>query len=293
MKTSYSLASLSYRFFGKMADNFAERFSLYNDTIYIKSGIPLYFNAYIAQSIFISVITFILIILILLPINLRFYNVTIAIISSILFGIAGSGIAIISMVTYPIHKVTSEARIINSKLLDTIIFMASLAQADSNVDHIMNTIAETIEIKQFKRIFYQYIKCRNMLGMDSVTALKEARKMSPSQTLASILDGLSSIALTSGNLKDFLVSESYRLLEDKRNRLKKLIGNLSLLSEAYISLMVVMPTILIIILSFISILGGSIGGLPSEILIGLLIFVFVPFSSLGLMIIIDMFLSEV
>ncbi len=291
MKIEDIILSLSYNSFKKLSDNLASRFSKYNETIYIKSGIPVYFNAYIATAIFLSIITFVIVTFV--SFLMTKYVAMGAFFISILFGIIMSGFVMLLMFVYPYHRLVSDSRIINSKLLDTVIFMTAIAQADPNIDHIMNTMAETIEIKPLKRLFLQFMRNKNMLGMDSVTALREIRKVSPSTTFALLLDGLANVITTSGNIKDYLVSESYRLLGEKRDRLKRLINTLSLLSETYVSLMVVLPVILIIILAFMSILGGTVAGLPPSILIGILTFIFIPFSSMALIIIIDMILSEV
>lgn len=292
MKVENILLSFSYKSFRKLADDLASRLVKYNDTIYIKSGIPIYFNAYIATTIFLAILTFITVTTISFFISLR-YTIINALLFSVLLGIITSGFVIVIMLVYPFHRLTSDSRVINSKLLDVVIFMTAIAQADPNIDHIMNVMAESIEVKPFKRIFLQFMRNKNMLGMDSITALKEIRKTSPSIMLALLLDGLANVALTSGNIKDYLISESRRLLGEKRDRLKRLTNTLSFLSETYISLMVVLPVILIIILAFMSILGGTVAGLPPSLLIGLLTFVFIPFSSISLIIIIDTILSEV
>lgn len=292
MRVEDVLLSLSYSSFRKLADSLASRFSTYNDMIYIKSGIPIYFNVYIATTIFLTILTFIVVTTISFLISLR-YTIINALLFSVLLGIITSGLVIVIMLVYPFHRLTSDSRVINSKLLDIVIFMTAIAQADPNIDHIMNVMAESIEIKPFKRMFIQFIRNKNMLGMDSITALREIRKISPSTTFALLLDGLANVALTSGNIKDYLISESHRLLGEKRDRLKRLTSTLSFLSETYISLMVVLPVILIIILAFMSILGGTVAGLPPSLLIGLLTFVFIPFSSIALIIIIDTILSEV
>ncbi len=102
-----------------------------------------------------------------------------------------------------------------------------------------------------------------LFGMNVRTALKDIAEMSPSKVLTKQLESISTAIATSGDLKNLLVYEVDRQLQVKREKLKAKVNTLVYIGELYVALMVVTPTLFILVIAILSVMGGmALGGNP-------------------------------
>jgi flagellar protein FlaJ len=292
VKTKHNLAYFSYKLMKNITDPLSEKLKYYEKLAYSKSGIPLYFNVYISQMLFIALIVFIITFTISLPIHFILYKYY-AIPLSLTLASTAFGTTIAITYYYPIYKMNSDSRAINSKFLETATLMTAITASGVSIDKTIETITKITTTKPLYTLFLRFLRNRFMLGMDTISALKEIRDTTPSIRFSLFLDGLASVALTSGDIHSYLLSETTRLLEEKRDRLKRFTSSLGIIGELYVSLMIVFPSILIIMLSLMLMLGGTIAGIPPLLLITILLFIIIPLGAIAIIIIADTMLSEV
>ncbi|MGC9069250.1 MAG: type II secretion system F family protein [Thermoprotei archaeon] len=292
MKMKNNLAYFSYNLMRNIADPLSERLKYYEKLVYSKSGIPIYFKVYVSEMLFISITVFITTFIISLPIHFIIYKYY-AIPLSLILASTALGITIAIMYYYPIYKMNSDSRTINSKFLETSTLMTAITASGTTIDKTIETATRITTIKPLRTLFLRFLRNRFILGMDTVSALKEIRDAAPSIRFSLFLDGLSSVTLTSSDIHSYLLNETIRLLEEKRDRLKRLTSSLGIIGELYVSLMVVFPSILIIMLSLILMLGGTIAGIPPLLLITILLFIAIPLGAIAIITITDSMLSEV
>lgn len=287
-------ASLSYGLMGRIAIKLKPLFIVYY-SVYLKSGLELYFPAYISVMLFSSFLTFIttMIISFYLHYFVLSYTLLTSGILSFILSIATSGLVLGLFYAYPIYAGHSVARKIERGLPETLNFMASIASAGLTAEEILERAAEFESDPSIKKILTLIVREIQLMGKDVVTAIKEAIDRCPSLTMSALLEGLLNVILTSGDLASFLHAETMRFLQLKRERLKKVVGSIALAAEGYIALVVVFPTILIIMLSIMGVIGGSIFGVPPAVLTPLFIFILTPMLAIGILIMIDSILSGV
>ena len=101
-----------------------------------------------------------------------------------------------------------------------------------------------------------------------------------------MIDSISVAHKTTGSIHDLVMFESSRLLQEKRDKLRKTIGTLAVMAELYITLVVVGPIIFIVMMAIFGILPA--GGLPQPIsIINLIVFIGIPVLSVMFVLLLD------
>ena len=131
------------------------------------------------------------------------------------------------------------------------------------------------------------------LGQDVVESLDEVAKFSPSTEFAKLLQGFIATMRTGGSQPSYLSTMAQEYTASRRRLLGKLIEQLKLAGEIYVSVLVALPIIFITMFTIMGFLGGTvIGGLSSEQLIPILIYVFIPFMAAGIIVYIDAIMAS-
>ena len=115
-------------------------------------------------------------------------------------------------------------------------------------------------------------------GFDVHTALERAVDRSPSKNFKDLLWGILSTSTSGGDVTSYLREKSKGLMEDYRRKLMEFSKKMMMLSEIYLTA-IILGTIFFVILS--AIFSGIGGGVNSIILMQtLLIFIFLPLMSM-------------
>ena len=106
-----------------------------------------------------------------------------------------------------------------------------------------------------------------------------------------MLDSMSIASKTTGSIHDLVMFESARLLQEKRDKLRKTIGSLAVMAELYITIVVVGPIIFIVMMAIFGLLPS--GGLPDPIsIINLIVFIGIPVLSVMFILLLDSVVSK-
>lgn len=123
-----------------------------------------------------------------------------------------------------------------------------------------------------------------ILGSDLVTALKDASNRKISPLFSTVLEGLITTIHSGANLSTYLEAESKSFMVLRAGTIKSYISALIMISEVYLSTLVVFPLILIIMLVVMtSIGGGNLGGTNPETIIPVLVYLMIPAAGLMVM----------
>jgi len=128
----------------------------------------------------------------------------------------------------------------------------------------------------------------NLFGLDVISALQKTSKRTPSERFREMLEGFISTIHSGGNLAAYLREKSRQYMRLKRISLRKFSDTLDILSEFYVSLLIVGPLLLVIMLAVMAMLpGGSLGMLGPELLLSMLTYFGIPVGSIVFLIILD------
>lgn len=194
---------------------------------------------------------------------------------------------------YPVYRRYSRGVSIESRLPYTIAYFSALAASGMGLEGIVERVAEVEEVRATRRELELLLTELRLLGVDVLTALERRARMSPSVVLSIFFAGLRDAYITAGNLFEYSSFMARRLLEIKRYELRRVVNTVSMLAEVYVTLMVAAPLMFVVMLAVIAMLGGSVGGLPPQLLIALLLVVGTPASAAAVLVALDGILSRV
>ena len=131
-----------------------------------------------------------------------------------------------------------------------------------------------------------------VLGEDIITALEAERVRSPSKTFGEILEGFVATIRSGGSLVGFLQDSTRVVMDLRRVAAKQLVESLATFAEVYVTLMVVFPLMVIVMFSVMSIIGGGLGGFSTTGMMSIVTYLVIPFSGIGVIVLLDTMLVE-
>lgn len=131
-----------------------------------------------------------------------------------------------------------------------------------------------------------------VLGQDIITALEAERIRSPSKTFAEILEGFVATIRSGGSLTGYLQDATRVVMDLRRVAAKQLVEGLATFAEVYVTLMVVFPLLVIVMFAVMSIIGSGLGGFSTTAMMTLVTYLIIPFSGIGVIVLLDTMLVE-
>jgi flagellar protein FlaJ len=177
---------------------------------------------------------------------------------------------------YPYYRINESKTRLEDGLIYFLSYMTVLSASGMPIERILERITDVEDNPPLVHLTKKFIMNIKLFGMDVRTALKDIASMSPSKTFTKQIDAIRTTIATSGDLKTLLQYEVDRQLQVKREKLKAKINALVYIGEIYVALMVVTPTLFILIISILSILGASALGGSAVTQLSLIVFLGIP-----------------
>ncbi|RLE75227.1 MAG: hypothetical protein DRJ56_06085 [Thermoprotei archaeon] len=208
-------------------------------------------------------------------------------------GAAVASTVLLALVYYPYYVAKSRGEAIRSSLIYTLSYMTAIAAAGVIPERIFERVAEIDPSREVRREALRILRDVKMLGYDTIAALKNRIDTAPSPALQEFYSGLRNVIVMGGDLREYLSFYLRRLFKERSEELARLTSALATVSEIYITLLVAGPIITIVMLSIMDIVGGRVFDLPPTLLMLMFLSLFIPFSALVILIIVDMIMSRV
>lgn len=291
---SFSPLTIGYAFLR----DFPARIFPWSDSISLsmrKAGMRMSHIVYISSMFFwtitIALITSIItasLFMIIFPLLRIVFPPIYSLLIPLLVAVSVGGLSITSFFFYPKYVANNKGSEIDRNIVYTSNYMSIMARAGATVEQIFGSLATYGEIYGVKHIARNVIRDIELLGKDVVSALDDVSKFSPSREFADLIQGFIATMRTGGSLGPYLSVMADELIESRRRTLAKIIDQLNLAGEIYVTALVALPIIMITMFTIMGLLGGEImGGLTSTQLMPLLIYVFIPFMGVGVILYID------
>jgi len=277
---------IGYRFIG---DRLGFILPFFEDlhTSLIKSGLKITFEVYVSNIVFFTLVTFAASFTLTMTLG-YIIGVTpfLLILLSTAIGLLGGALIFIALYTYPSIRASSRSREIEEELPYIISHMTVLTTAGVTPDKIFHYLAE-VEDTPITDIARTTVRDIEYLGYDLVTALEQTKERSPSRGFKEFLEGFIATVRTGGDLKSYLLSYGKTLLGSKEIAAKEFGDTLSTMAEAYVTLLVVLPLLMIIMFSVMSIVSGSLAGIRIDVLMTLITYILIPLLGIMMLIMLD------
>ena len=283
------LTVVSYRLFGKAASRFT-----FLKQVYERSGISRVYESYVALMFFSSVVTFVTAIVIGALVHSFLFNLAVTqFVAAVLVpSIVASIIVIAMFVAYPPYHGKQNRAEIDSNLVYTAGYMGILSAGGISVERIFDQVVQVERHPAIRDLAKRLITDMKVFGLDVVSSLNDVIKHSPSEVFSKLLVGIINTLKTSGDLKGILAFETERLLNMKREQLKKTLDALLGLGEIYIAGVVMGPVTFIIMITVLSVMGNVAFGISPIMQLNLLVFLGIPMICLIFIVILNSALPQ-
>lgn len=261
--------------------------------VYMSSGLSQYITDYIDQTIRLTIMSFVMFfsvsLILLVLIRAPILNI---ILIPFATGLIISAITGFILISYPYYKRGEAKGKIEDGLIYFLSYMAVLSASGMSIERILEKISDVEDNQPLVNICKKFLMDVKLYGMDVRMALKDISVLSPSKILGKQLEGIRTTIATSGDLKTLLQYEVSRQLQAKKEKLKSKLNTLVYIGELYVALMVITPTIFILIIAILSVLGGNALGGSAVLQLNLIVFVGVPIMGAVFTVILDQTLGR-
>lgn len=277
-----------FRFSKKIRDNLIRSHIKINHVVYISS--MFFWSIIVAISTFpISLILFEFLAPILGISSPTIFSVIYSLLVSTLVG----GVTFLTFFYYPIHIASSIKGQIEKNMVYTANYMTILSNAGATTEE---TFASLVRVGKFfgvKESAKAIMKSIEFLGDDTIMAINEESKRTPSKDYGAFLQGYIASMQTGGNRESYLAAMAEKFMDSRKRTLSRLIEQLDMAGELFVAGLVAFPIIMITLLSVMGFFGGDVmGGLSAPQLMSLMTYIVIPFVAIGLLIFIDALMSS-
>ncbi len=258
--TISKIDTFAYKLLGeKLARKSADYIDLQQNLIHARMGIP--FDAYLSRVYLVSIMAAI-------PLSIVVYFLLAPSLSAV-FGIAALALLPLLMVllgfivynlllAYPGIVANLRGRNIEIGLPHAVALMHALSRGNSDIISFFNIIGKN------KKLYGEVSDEANgilldvkMFNRDVESALKDAGTRSPSESFRNLVESLSTVVTTGGDLVAFFLSKSEQYRLKALNENKAFMEMLGLLSEVYVTGFAAGPLFIITLLVVLGIVGGE------------------------------------
>jgi len=275
------IKNMSFKFFGRTLEPYVKYFEGLKPDLQ-KANLSLSLTEYV----YIMIFTLLLVFVAEFPL--------IVVITSLIFGIAplafvfSTTITIFIMLgvffifyTYPSYTSNSRRKKIDSALPFVATYMSTVASSGAPPQTMFKVLARFKEYGEISREAEKINRDVEAFGMDIVSAMRKTASRTPSPDFKELLWGMDTVISSGGNLGDYLHEKSRLFMQENRRKLEQFSQTLSMLIEIYLTIILVGSIFFIIMTALMSMFGGGESSLFISFLQFLVIFIIMPFVSVG------------
>jgi len=183
--------------------------------------------------------------------------------------------------TYPSMSAGKRKKNIDEALSFATTYMATIATSGAPPVTMFKVLAEFEDYGEISYEMGKIYRDVEAFGMELVAAIRKTASRTPSEELKELLWGLDTILTSGGNVGDYLHEKSRLFIAEYRRRLEKYSRTLSMLIEVYLTVVLIGSIFFIIMTALMSIIGGGGSNLFMMFLQFAVVFIVLPFVSIG------------
>lgn len=157
----------------------------------------------------------------------------------------------------PDVRAGTRGRDIDAKLPYALNYISIMASAGITFDKVMASLSKQPVYGEIANEAAWISRDLNLLGRDMLGALTAAIDRSPSLKFQDFLQGTIINITSGGDMKNYFRSKSEQFAYENRQDQKKFLESLGVIAESYVTVVVAAPLFLLVLLSVMTMLGGS------------------------------------
>lgn len=250
--------SLAYRIFGKLVGTYLiDEFRDMRPDIQ-KANIKITLVEYLSVSLLTSVIVFVFQVpLISVIMTLLTKSTPIGLISGFLFGIFCAVGIFMLFYFYPSIRVQERCKKINEALPFAMFYLTTVSGSGTPPLAMFKMLAQFKEYEEISEEASKIVYDVEIAGMSISKALEGAAGRTPSDHLREIYWGITNSLTTGGDLKSLLYEKANSAMEEYKRNLSEFTSKLSMLTEIYLTGVVVGSIFFMVLSTIMSSFGGS------------------------------------
>lgn len=275
--------SLSFRFFKKSLEPFVDYFESLKPDLQ-KANIPLSLTEYVYVMVFVTTLIFVVEFPLLAFISGFFMSPAMAFFLSFTTTSFFCLVIFFAFYSYPSFISNIRKKKIDSALPFATTYLATIAGSRAPPTTMFKVISQFDEYGEVSKEMKKIYRDVEMFGMDLPAALRKTASRTPSLQLKELLWGLTTVLVEGSDLASYLREKSKGFMSEYRRRLQEFSRTLSLLIQIYLTLIIVGSIFFVIMTAIMSIFGGGAINLFLAFLQFVIIFIVLPFVSVGFII---------
>lgn len=243
-----------------------------------KSNLGILYEAYVGRMVFYSFGAFFASLLFMPAFFLLIFNIPVwmAVASGFIAAVTVFFAVLFISYSYPFQLITSKKTSIESNMPFAINHMAAISSSGVPPFVIFKLMMNVKEYGEVSNEFKRIVRNIDVFGMDISSAVKNVADRTPSEQFRQFLYGIISGITTGGDLKKYLENSGKDALFDYRLKREKYLQTLSTYADFYTAVLIAAPLFFVSILSIMSLVGGSVGGLSITTAMRLGIYILIP-----------------
>jgi len=175
----------------------------------------------------------------------------------------GVGITVyISLMYYPSSRATRRSKNIDQNLPYALGFIAAMASAGVPPHEIFVSLSKQKAYGEIRNEAIRIAKDIKLLGLDMISALKRAAEKTPSARFRDFLQGAIITVATGGSLKSYFMEKAEQYMRENRIEQKRFLDSLGVMAEAYVTVAVAGPLLIMVVIPLLIIISQSSSHLP-------------------------------
>ncbi len=157
----------------------------------------------------------------------------------------------------PSSRTNTRARNINRHIGSAMSFISALASADVNIDVIFGELAKQPIYGEIQKEAEWITRDTTLLGVDILTAIRNAASRTPSNKFQDFLQGVVTTATSGGHLKPYFLAKAEQFEKEDKLNTKRDMETLGLFAETFVTVVVAFPLFLVVIMAIMAIVNGG------------------------------------
>lgn len=276
-----NLKDLSFRFFGRSLEKYVPYFDSIKPDLQ-KANLNLSLSEYVYITFFIMLIIFVIELPLIVVISaIAFKDALLSFLFAFTMTLSLEIGTFFIFYTYPSMVSNRRSKNIQATLPFATTYMATIASSGAPPQTMFKVLSQFKEYGEVSKESEKIYRDIEAFGMDLLSSIRKTAGRTPSSELKDLLWGLDTIISSGGNIGDFLHEKSRAFISDYRRTLQQYSQTMSLLIEIYLTVILVGSIFFVIMSALMSIFGGGELNLLLNFAQFLVVFVVLPFVSIG------------
>jgi len=169
---------------------------------------------------------------------------------------------------------------VDQRITGAMSFISAMASADVPVDVIFKELSKQPVYGEVAKEAEWITRDTELLGVDILTAIRDAAGRSPSSKFQDFLQGVVTTSTSGGQLKPYFLMKAEQFEKEDRLEMRRRMETLGMLAESFVTVVVAFPLFLVVIMAIMALISKTQSGFVLQLLyvvVGLMI----PISQFG------------